>query len=135
VRIELYLATISGAAGVGRPYSWQGRAEVRALCFDPGDGSLVVADPEGFSVIDVARVEQTWRADIEGTLWVLACDGGLLAAGSTEGKVWLWDIARHELRARLQLSSAAVVALDVSSARRRIAAADENGEAAIWSWR
>jgi hypothetical protein len=39
------------------------------------------------------------------------------------------------LCARLQLSSSAVTALDISASRRRLAAADEKGAAAIWGWR
>ena|GEM_PF-2615321 len=120
----------------GKPLgSARGHKEARALCFNPAGTSLVVADPEGFSVLDVPRAEQTWRADIDGTLWVFACDGDMLAAGSTQGGVWLWELAHQTLRAHLQLSSSAVVAVDVSTARHRIAAADEKGEAAIWSWR
>ena len=58
-----------------------------------------------------------------------------MAAGTTDGSHWLWDVSRHELRPRLRLSSAPIVALDVSAVRHRLAAADEKGEAAIWSWR
>jgi WD40 repeat protein len=115
--------------------SWQGRKEVRALCFSPGDTSVYVADPAGFSVIDVARARETWRASIDGILWVFSCDGTMAAAGSTDGRVWLWDTARQVLRARLQLSSFAVVAMELSSIRNRLVAADEKGEAAIWRWR
>jgi WD40 repeat protein len=115
--------------------SWQGRKEVRALCFSPGDTSVFVADPAGFSVIEVARQRETWRANIDGTLWVFSCDGGMAAAGTTAGEVWIWDAAHQVLRARLQLSSSAVVAVDLGSTRKRIVAADEKGEVAIWSWR
>lgn len=115
--------------------SWQGRKDVRALCFSPGDTSVFVADPDGFSVIDVARARETWRASMDGTLWVFSCDGGMVAAGNTDGQVWLWDALRQVLRARLQLSSSAVAAVDISSIRNRIVAADEKGAAAIWGWR
>jgi WD40 repeat protein len=110
--------------------SWQGPEEIRALCFTPSGTSVVAADPQGFSVVDVARTERTWRAGVEGALWVFACDGDFVAAGTTDGGLWLWDIARRVLRARLQLSASAVVALDISSARHRLAAADEKNQAA-----
>ena len=114
---------------------WQGPGEVRGLCFNPTDASVVVAGPLGVSVVDVAGAQQTWRSNVDGTLWVFACDGDLVAAGTTAGGLWLWDVARHVLRARLQLSSSAVIAVSVNSARHRIAAADEKGVAAIWGWR
>jgi WD40 repeat protein len=129
---EIHLWRQPGGESIG---SWQGRKEVRALCFSSGDTSVFVADSEGFSVIDVERARETWRASIDGTLWVFACDGDMAAAGSTNGELWLWDATGQVLRARAHLSSSAVVALDVSSTRHRIAAADEKGNAAIWSWR
>jgi WD40 repeat protein len=114
--------------------SWHAHADVRDLCFSPSGDSVVVLDPEGLSVVNVARTEQTWRANLEGELWASACDGELVAAGTKQGELWLWDIARKVLRARLRLSSSVVAALDISSKRQRIAAADEKGEAAIWGW-
>jgi hypothetical protein len=114
---------------------WQGRGEIRALCFSSGAASLVVADDAGLSVVDVAHTRETWRAHVEGNLWTFACDGDLAAAGTTSGELWLWDLAREVLRARLALAATAVVALDVSAARHRLAAADEKGEVGIWGWR
>jgi WD40 repeat protein len=115
--------------------SWQGHADVRSLCFSPSGDAVVIADAEGISVIDIAKTQQLWRTNLDGTLWAFVCDGDWVAAGTTEGELWLWDIARQVLRARLRLSSSAVAALDISSKRRRIAAADEKGEAGIWGWR
>jgi WD40 repeat protein len=115
--------------------SWQAHAEVRSICFTPTSGSLVVVDSQGLSLVDIARMQQTWRANLEGAPLVSACDGDLVAAGTSEGELWLWDVARQVLRARLRLSSSAVAALDISSMRRRIAAADRQGEAGIWGWR
>jgi WD40 repeat protein len=114
---------------------WQGPKEIRALCFTSQASDIVVADPQGLSVVDVTTARRAWRVDLEGTLWVVACDGGLVAAGTTDGSLWLWDVSRHVLRARLRLSSAAIVALHLSAVGHRLAAADEKGEAAIWSWR
>jgi WD40 repeat protein len=129
---EIHFWRQPGGEAVG---SWQGPDEVRALCFLPPGAFLVDADPGGFSVVDVTHLRRTWRANVEGTLWSFACDGDLVAAGNTEGQLWLWDVARQVLRARLRLSSSAVTALDISAARQRLAAADEKGNAVIWGWR
>lgn len=114
--------------------AWQAHADVRGLCFRPAGNSVVVVDPEGLSLVDVARTQQTWRANLEGTLWMFACDAELVAAGTREGELWLWDVARQVLRARLRLSSSVVAAVDVSAGRQRIAAADQKGAAGIWGW-
>jgi len=47
----------------------------------------------------------------------------------------LWDASRHAVLARLRVSAAPVVALDISAIRHHLAAADEKSEAAIWGWR
>jgi WD40 repeat protein len=115
--------------------SWEGPKEIRALRFTKGDGGIIAADAEGVSVTDLATSRQTWRAKVDGTLWVFAVDGDMAAAGTTDGFVWLWDLSRQTVLARSQLSSSAIVALDVSARRQRIAAADEKGETALWAWR
>jgi hypothetical protein len=124
--------------------AWQGHGEIRALCFGTAPSSLLVADDTGLSVVDVAgtrltpearEAREAWRADVEGTLWAFACDGDVAAAGTTSGELWLWDLTRQVLRARLPLGTSAVVAIDVSAARHRLAAADEKGAAAVWGWR
>ena len=115
--------------------SWQSHADVRGICFRPAGSAIIALDPEGFSVVDIASTQQTWRANLEGELWAFACDGELVAAGTTQGELWLWDVARQVLRARLRLSTSAVAALDISATRQRIAAADEKGQAGIWSWK
>jgi len=115
--------------------SWRAHADVRGICFRAAGGSVVVVDAEGLSLVDIARTEQTWRANLDGTLWTFACDGDLVAAGTQEGELWLWDVAGQVLRARLRLSSSVVAAVDVSAGRQRIAAADQQGAAAIWGFR
>jgi len=113
---------------------WWAAREIRGLCF-PSPGSLVVVvDPKGLSVVDSTSGQRAWRADVEGTLWTFACDGGLVGAGTTDGDLWLWNVSSHALVARTHLSAAPVVALDISAIRHRLAAADEKGEAAIWDW-
>jgi len=114
---------------------WQGQKETRGLCFASPGSMVVVADPKGVSVVDATSGQRGWRADVDGTLWSFACDGGLAAAGTTEGNLWLWDVSRHVLVARMHLATAPIVALDISAVRHRLAAADERGEAAVWSWR
>ena len=114
---------------------WQGPKEIRGLCFPLPGSMVVVADSKALSVVDSTSGQRSWRTDVEGTLWTFACDAGLVAAGTTDGDVWLWDLSSHAVVARAHLSGAPVVALDISAARHRLAAADEKGEAAIWSWR
>lgn len=115
--------------------SWQGPKEIRALCFPSPGPMVVVADPQGISVVDATSGQRAWRGEVEGTLWTVACEGGLAAAGTTDGALWLWDVPRHVLLARMRLAAAPVVALDISAVRHRLAAADEKGEAVIWGWR
>jgi len=114
---------------------WQGAKEIRGLCFASTGSMVVVADPQGLSVVDATSGQRAWRTDVEGTLWTFACDGGLAAAGTTDGDLWLWELSSHALVARARLSAAPIVALDISAVRHRLAAADEKGEAAIWGWR
>ena len=129
---SIHLWRQPGGESIG---SWEGPKDIRALSFTRGDSSIIAADAEGVSVTDLATSRQTWRGKVDGTLWVFAVDGDFAAAGTADGAVWLWDVSHHTVLARSQLSSSAIVAVDVSARRRRVAAADEKGEAALWAWR
>ena len=108
---------------------FDGGSELRALRFGADDATLVMADSEGVSITDLSG-KRRWRRDGDGALWAVALDGDWAAAGSTDGRVWLWSLSTAGWEAKLRLSSARITALDVDAQRHRIAAADEKG----WRW-
>jgi len=55
-------------------------------------------------------------------------------AGTSEGKVWIWDLAKGETLASVQLASSAIRAVALSAKARRAAAGDETGVVTVVGW-
>jgi len=99
------------------------------------DGEQVVT--AGDTRVEVHAVTTSWktfRAAISGQITAFASSADQAVAGTSEGKIWIWDLAKGEALASAQLASSAIRAVALSPTARRAAAGDETGAVTVDGW-
>ncbi len=117
----------------------------RQLSEDPAFGSIrgiafsqigVIAAPAGAGVLEVTWLqtqERMWRLPASNVIVLNFSMGAeLLAAGTSDGKMMVWNMDTGEPVFDQQADEAAIIALSFSPDRRLIASADEQGNVRVW---
>jgi dipeptidyl aminopeptidase/acylaminoacyl peptidase len=110
-------------------------ADPTCVAFSPDGAWLVTNDRADVQVRDAAngRLRHTLRGHHERvTAAAFAPDGNLLASGSSEGRIILWDPVRRERRATLTGHTDTVTALAFAPDGRTLASSSLDGSVRLW---
>jgi len=95
---------------------------------------VVTAGESCVEVHEVATSWKTFRGAIKGQITAFASSGGQAVAGSSEGRVWIWDLAKAETLASAQVASSEIWAIALDSKTRSAAAGDGSGVITMVGW-
>lgn len=112
--------------------SWSGPSQVRRMHFIQGDARLVVVHDRGLSIYDVASGRELYAGRSDARITQIAFDGSLVAVGTDQGTLSVWDCERGALLCRTQFGRAAISAVDVHAKAQLLIAADETNELGTW---
>ncbi|HYP77470.1 MAG TPA: hypothetical protein VER12_15975 [Polyangiaceae bacterium] len=99
------------------------------------DGEHVVT--AGESCVEVHAVATGWKSfhsEVNGRITAFYSSADLAVAGTSEGKIWIWDLAKAKTLASAQLAPSAIRAVALSPKGRRAAAGDETGAITVVDW-
>jgi WD40 repeat protein len=111
---------------------WTSPDPVALLFLD--DEHVVTAGETCVEVHAVATSWKTFHGAVSGQVTAFASSAEQAVAGTSEGKIWIWDLAKGETLASAQLASSAIRAVALSAKARRAAAGDETGVVTVVGW-
>ena len=126
---ELGSIQIEGSWGLGEVY------------FSPNSKLVVVESGTGATIIDLAG-RSILGGDWDGkrfasgspfSLPAISADGKLVAAGHSDGRVYVWDLHSGETRFLLEGHAAGVSGVDFSPDGRFLASGSEDGTVRLWN--
>jgi WD40 repeat protein len=106
-----------------------------AVCFAPSGQHLAVACYDSIWLLDLARgcdVRSFRAGGLVSASVTLSPDGKVLAAGSSDGRFYLWDVATGTVRCQVEAHRGAVTALTFAPDGRTLASAAMDSTELTW---